>query len=120
MNESSQTSKSPVRVMIIGTLPPPVGGAGVSLQHLVNLLGERGDVRVTMVNTSGVRGRLLTAPFRFAAIIWRMMQNAFRVDVVSLQSMPSGIPFSAFFARNTGCGQRSPRRSRTVSLMNRV
>ncbi len=98
MNESSQTSKSPVRVMIIGTLPPPVGGAGVSLQHLVNLLGERGDVRVTMVNTSGVRGRLLTAPFRFAAIIWRMMQNAFRVDVVSLQSMPSGIPFIGPFA----------------------
>lgn len=84
--------------MIIGTLPPPVGGAGVSLQHLVNLLGERGDVRVTMVNTSGVRGRLLTAPFRFARIVWRMMWGALRVDVVSLQSMPSGIPFIGPFA----------------------
>jgi len=98
MSENSPPPISPVRVMIIGTLPPPVGGAGVSLQHLVNLLGERGDVRVTMVNTSGVRGRLLTAPFRFARIVWRMMWGALRVDVVSLQSMPSGIPFIGPFA----------------------
>lgn len=98
MNKNSSAPMQPIRVMIIGTLPPPIGGAGVSLQHLVNLLGERSDVRVTMVNTSGVRGRPLTAPFRFARIVWRMVWGAARVDVVSLQSMPSGIPFIGPFA----------------------
>ncbi|GJQ26860.1 MAG: hypothetical protein HBSAPP02_18920 [Phycisphaerae bacterium] len=98
MNEKSSALARPIRVMIIGTLPPPIGGAGVSLQHLVNLLGERSDVRVTMVNTSGVRGRPLTAPFRFARIVCRMLVGAARAEVVSLQSMPSGIPFIGPFA----------------------
>lgn len=98
MNEKSSALARPIRVMIIGTLPPPIGGAGVSLQHLVNLLGERSDVRVTMVNTSGVRGRPLTAPFRFAWIVCRMLVGAARAEVVSLQSMPSGIPFIGPFA----------------------
>jgi glycosyltransferase involved in cell wall biosynthesis len=92
------TDAQAVRVMVIGTLPPPVGGAGVSLQHLVRALGERGDIRVILVNTSGVRGRPWTAAFRFAAIVWRVLTGAARADVVSLQAAPSGLPYIGPFA----------------------
>jgi len=83
----------PVKVLIIGTLPPPVGGAGVSLQHLISELSRRDDVRTIVVNTGGVRGRPFTGPFRFAAILFRIFAAARRVDVVSLQPAPSGLPF---------------------------
>ncbi len=82
-----------ITILLIGTLPPPVGGAGVSLKQLVDGLSRMDDVRVLMVNTGGVRGRPLTGCFRFLAIIARIFRGAMHADVVSLQPVPTGLPF---------------------------
>ncbi|OWY73445.1 hypothetical protein B7486_03640 [cyanobacterium TDX16] len=86
-------SSRPLTVLIIGTLPPPIGGAAVSLQHLIGTLSERKDFRVIAVNTGRVRGHPITGPFRFLWIAWRVFWGACRADVVSLQPVPSGLPF---------------------------
>src|SRR5882672_7190886 len=85
-------------VLIIGTLPPPVGGAGVSLQHLTNALSQRSDIRTIVINTGGVRGHPYTGLFRLLGIILRIFNSARRADVVSLQPAPSGLPYIGPFA----------------------
>ncbi len=89
----------PVSVLIVGTLPPPLGGAGVSLKLLVDALLQRQDISVRLVNTSGVRGNPLTGPFRFLAVVWRIFTHARRVEVVSLQAAPTGLPLIGPFVQ---------------------
>ena len=86
------TVESPLTVLIIGTLPPPLGGAGVSLTHLIGRLSRREDIRAIVVNTGGVRGHPIIGPFRFLKIILRVFRGALKSDVVSLQTVPSGLP----------------------------
>lgn len=81
-----------VRILMIGTLPPPMGGAGVSLKHLVDALAQRDDVELLMVNTSGVRGHAVLGPIRFIHILWRIFALTRRCEVVSLQAAPTGLP----------------------------
>lgn len=83
----------PLRILIVGTLPPPIGGAAVSLRHLVQYLERRRDIHVLSVNTSGVRGHAFTGLFRFIAICARIFWKTRSADVVSLQPVPSGLPF---------------------------
>jgi glycosyltransferase involved in cell wall biosynthesis len=90
--------ESPLTILIIGTLPPPLGGAGVSLTHLIGRLARREDVGAIVVNTGGVRGHPIIGPFRFLKIILRTFRGALKADVVSLQTVPSGLPFIAPFA----------------------
>jgi glycosyltransferase involved in cell wall biosynthesis len=85
-------------VLIIGTLPPPLGGAGISLGHLIGRLSKREDVHVIVVNTGGVRGHPIVGPLRFLGIVLRIFRSALRADVVSLQPVPSGLPFIGPFA----------------------
>lgn len=97
---------SRVRVLMIGTLPPPMGGAAVSLKHLADALARRDDVELLMVNTSGVRGHLVLGPFRFIRILWRVFILTRRCEVVSFQAAPTGLPvlgpFVVAFARIWG------------------
>jgi hypothetical protein len=83
----------PLRVLVVGTLPPPIGGSSVSLQQLVTALGQRDDVRVMLVNTAGVRGHFVKGVLRFAAIILRVFVAAARADVISVHTVPTGLPF---------------------------
>jgi glycosyltransferase involved in cell wall biosynthesis len=85
-------------VLIIGTLPPPLGGAGVSLSHLIERLSQKSDLHVIVVNTGGVRGHPIIGPLRFLGIVLRIFRGALLADVVSLQPVPSGLPFIGPFA----------------------
>lgn len=82
----------PVRLLVIGTLPPPVGGASVSLKHLVDYLQRRDDVVLTVVNTSGIRGHPLRAPFRFLSALRRIVRGLRRCDAASLHVAITAIP----------------------------
>jgi len=46
---------SKIGVLIIGSLPPPLGGTAVSLYHLVNYLNSRNDINVYIVNTGYIK-----------------------------------------------------------------
>ncbi len=80
-------------ILVIGTLPPPIGGAAVSLQHLVEAIARRPEAHLIVVNTGGVRGSHLIGPFRFLRVLWNIFVGAARADVVSLQPAPSGVPY---------------------------
>lgn len=99
-------SRARLRILLIGTLPPPMGGAAVSLKHLADALGRRDDTELLMVNTSGVRGHTVLGSFRFARILWRIFVLARRCEVVSFQAAPTGLPwlgpFVVAFARLWG------------------
>jgi len=82
-----------MNILIIGTLPPPLGGASVSLSQLIASLQRRGDLGVQVVNTSGVRGHPVLAVPRFLRIVLRIIWRARCADVISLQPVPSGLPY---------------------------
>jgi glycosyltransferase involved in cell wall biosynthesis len=82
-----------MNLLIIGTLPPPLGGASVSLSQLIATLQRREDLEVQVVNTSGVRGHPFLALPRFFRIAMSIIWKARRADVISLQPVPSGLPY---------------------------
>jgi len=91
-----------VRLLIIGSLPPPVGGTTVLLRSLVEDLQGRRDVSVRVVNTSGVRGFGLRGVVRLVGVFSRILWGAMRADVVTshvhLSSMHLTVPLALFAA----------------------
>jgi len=81
----------PVRVLIIGTLPPPIGGASVLLKQLVDELRERGDVNLVVIETGGIRNGGLKGVFRFASVFWQTIWQVRRADVVALHAASGGL-----------------------------
>ncbi|MBD3348764.1 MAG: glycosyltransferase [Candidatus Eisenbacteria bacterium] len=78
-------------VCLVGPLPPPLGGTTVAFKSLLDDLSSRPGVRVTAVNTLGVRGSGLRAPaalLRLAREVERAAQNA---DVVALHASTTAL-----------------------------
>ena len=73
-----------IKIALIGTLPPPVGGTSISLGHLNRSLEGRDDVQVKVVNTGGIRGKGLHGIRQFVQVVWKIFQAACDVDVVTL------------------------------------
>jgi len=75
----------PLRLLLLGSLPPPAGGTTLLFQQLATRLCARSDVDARVVDT-GSRG--LAA--RAIAVI-RVALGASRADVISLHASPPGI-----------------------------
>lgn len=90
---SMQSNRQPIHIMLIGPLPPPIGGTTVSFRQLVDELSRRGDVVSEMVDTCrgrrslGVAGKLVAWP-RCAFIAAR---KAKAVDVITLHCSSTGL-----------------------------
>ncbi len=87
----SGTSVSP-RVLIIGSLPPPLGGTAVSLKLLVDTLGACDDIHIRVIDTSGIRGAGLAGFARFVSIIVQMTVSAVGIDVITLHCATTALP----------------------------
>ncbi|MCP4590282.1 MAG: glycosyltransferase family 4 protein [bacterium] len=83
----------PIRILIIGTLPPPIGGASVLLQHLVDALSERNEIGLTVINTSGVRGNGIKGFFRLIGMLGRIVTETRKSQVITLHAATSGLHF---------------------------
>jgi glycosyltransferase involved in cell wall biosynthesis len=70
--------------MVVGTLPPSLGGTTVLLKSLVDLLAQRADIELTVVNTAITRRGSFAAAQRVLGTAWRVFLLAGRVDVVAL------------------------------------
>ena len=92
-----------LKILIIGTLPPPVGGTSVSLRHLVRALALRDDVRVKVINSGGIRGTGLQGAKHFVKVVIQIFSHVRAVDVVtlhvSLYALPLIGPFVLIFCR---------------------
>jgi glycosyltransferase involved in cell wall biosynthesis len=66
--------------MLIGALPPPIGGTTVSLRHLKEYLEERVNAVVTVDCSTGRRGIAATS----VRVLIGVLRHILRVDVVTL------------------------------------
>ena len=82
----------PLRLLLIGPLPPPLGGATVSFKCLVDSLGKRDDVEIIVVSTSDRAGRLFVRVRRVLRTFYNVIRHLGRVDVISLYLSTSGLP----------------------------
>ena len=80
-----------LRVLVIGTLPPIIGGASVLLQQLVDGLRAREDVDPVVLDTGGIRGGGLKGVFRFLRLMGRVLGHVRRVQVVALHAASGGM-----------------------------
>ncbi|MBU0639896.1 MAG: glycosyltransferase family 4 protein [Planctomycetes bacterium] len=78
-----------LKVLLVGSLPPPLGGARVLFQCLLDELAERDDVVVRVVDTGRVRG---CVAWRGPALLWRLMGEIRNADVVSAHLSTSALP----------------------------
>jgi glycosyltransferase involved in cell wall biosynthesis len=79
--------------MLIGPLPPPVGGTTVSFERLVQELSDRDDVEVCVVDTTRKIdgfGRYFFALIAYVKTVWRMAWNVRHCDVVTLHASYGG------------------------------
>ncbi|APG26940.1 hypothetical protein A7E78_03285 [Syntrophotalea acetylenivorans] len=81
-----------LKICVIGTLPPPVGGTSVSLKHLVSSLQSRDDVRVRVINTGGIRSTGFKAIRQFLRTVFEIFRCVRDVDVVTLHVGLGALP----------------------------
>lgn len=89
--EKDMGDTKPLRMAVVGTLPPPVCGTTVSLALLIESLRNRHDVELRIVNTSRIRGHGVTGVFRFLAVAWQLAKTFRSSDVVSLHLNPYAV-----------------------------
>jgi glycosyltransferase involved in cell wall biosynthesis len=77
-----------IRVLIVGTLPPPMGGTSVLLKQLYDGLKTNEEISVSLVSTSKISRvvdkSVLTRATSFFEVLWSVFWATPKVDVVSL------------------------------------
>lgn len=91
------TKENSLKIALIGSLPPPIGGTSVSFEHLVAYLDRSGDVHALVVDTSGVRGAGLKILLRLIGLLFHLLKSAFQADVVTLHVCTSSLPSFGLF-----------------------
>lgn len=105
---SEVSSEGVLRVLLIGPLPPPLGGATVSFKQLVDELSLRHHIAIKVVNTrSHARRRHLVAGTKsLLSMLYDIARYARHVDVLSLHVSNSGAkrisPYVKLISRLSG------------------
>lgn len=72
-----------VRLLLIGPLPPPIGGVRVLFKQLVTDVSARDDIKLQLVNLSAQQGFSLANIWATLSILVKIIWLLPRVDVVS-------------------------------------
>ncbi len=75
----------PIKILMIGYLPPPTGGVRVLFRQLTEQLGQEKEVEITVVSLTGKRRGLLWKSASLCYGIMKALYHCLTVDVVSLQ-----------------------------------
>ncbi len=81
-----------IGILVIGSLPPPVGGTSVSLQHLVAALGRDERVDLAVVNTNTIRGSKIGGLVQFCLTLARIFKGTRKADIVTLHVSLVALP----------------------------
>jgi glycosyltransferase involved in cell wall biosynthesis len=79
------------RSLIIGPLPPPIGGTRVSFQHLVEFLSARSDFLISVLQIWPLRRSLLRSLFSSIGLLARVVSKLPETNVVSLHCNPDAL-----------------------------
>lgn len=97
-----------LRILLIGPHPeslegPAVGGTTIPFRFLVASLDGRDGVKVSVVNTQGIRGAGLAAVARYLRLLWQITLAVPASDVVSVHVVRWGLhalgPFVSVLSR---------------------
>lgn len=89
------TLDKPIKILLIGPLPPPLGGATVLFQQLVNDLSKRDDIKVIVLNTARRKRNLFTNIFNWFRIVLGILWSVPHVHIVSFHTAAGGVLFLA-------------------------
>ena len=93
--------KKRCHILVVGTLPPPLGGASVLVRQLVNGLSARSDISLSVLNTNHLRGSGFKLPFLLLSVLGRLWLETERNDVVSIHISGTRGSSSAFLIMGT-------------------
>jgi glycosyltransferase involved in cell wall biosynthesis len=77
-----------INILLIGSLPPPVGGTAISLLYLIKELNRNSDINISVLNTTEYKHRS-----KYIKLIISILRGVHNVDVVSLHVSSSSLPF---------------------------
>lgn len=73
------------KLLLIGPLPPPIGGVRVLFQQLADDISTRDDINVQIINLPAQQGVSVTGLGKLTHILGMTIWSIPKVDVVSLQ-----------------------------------
>ncbi len=82
---------APLRILIIGPMPPPYTGTTTLLEYLVDILRVDPAVEAHVVNTLGIRGKGIAGVLRFLGLLRVTYGLARQSDVVTLHCSTTGL-----------------------------
>ena len=93
---SKSNNKRPLHILIIGSLPPPIGGASVSLQSLIDKLRTDPEVHIDIINTTSPRQKVgfFEDIYRAIHLIRAIAMQVRHVDIISLHTGSAKICFT--------------------------
>ena len=83
MYKSTQP-KMPINILVIGPFPPPIGGIGVSLGILVDLLRCRDDAEIEIVDINEIRTRMGHSFKGLFYLCKSVIKKVRKVDIVTV------------------------------------
>jgi glycosyltransferase involved in cell wall biosynthesis len=81
-----------LKILMIGPLPPPIGGIAVSFEILVNLLYHRDDVDIEVVDFSDIRNRKGNSLRGLLCLCRAVLSKAKQADVISVYFASTALP----------------------------
>ena len=87
-----KTMSDRISILMIGPLPPPIGGISVSLKLLADLLKQSSDVDIEVVNISEIRQNKGNTLRGFLALSRAIISATRRADVVSVYLSSPALP----------------------------
>jgi glycosyltransferase involved in cell wall biosynthesis len=104
---------SPTRVLLIGPLPPPLGGTRISFKLLVDSLVKSGQLNVQVLAMPHFRGNPVSAIFHLTHLWIKILRYIGRVDIVSLHCNTSALHIVGLLVILTASVFRKPVMLRT-------
>lgn len=81
-----------MKILLIGSFPPPLGGTALTLESLRNALELNENLTVASVNTTGIRGNGVKIPKHVFTLLLRCVIEIQKSDLVSLHIATTAMP----------------------------
>lgn len=81
-----------MKILLIGSLPPPLGGTSLTLELLKNALESDSEIDLRVINTVGIRQNISVFPLRIIQLLIECVKNIRQADVVSLHIATTALP----------------------------
>jgi len=88
---SGRPAGRPCRILLVGPLPPPLGGCTILFQYLVQALADRSDVEVRVLSTSGPPANAVRRVARGIFVLCRLLRAVRRTDVLTLHTTTTAL-----------------------------